>query len=67
MRIARILASDTQHLSQTSRDPRLMIGKSDLDRYLDILSSSRGSHKHQHVQGTRFTALREVVDMISVA
>ncbi|PIA92398.1 hypothetical protein CB0940_09164 [Cercospora beticola] len=67
MRIARILVSETQHLGQTSRDPRLMIGKSDLDRYLDILLSSRGSHKHQHVQHTRFKALREVVDMIGVA
>lgn len=56
-----------EQVNRTSRDPGLMLGKSDLDRYLDILYTSYGSQKHRRIQEARYKALMELVDTISVA
>jgi hypothetical protein len=65
--IAKILVDHTKPSDKGVRDPRLMLAKSNLDRYMDILVRTRGSSKYDDICLSRLADLQALRDKITVA
>ena len=64
-----VLASHTSHIvdsSSSARDPRLMLAKSNLDRYLDILARAQGSAAFNTLRLERLAELNAIRSGIKI-
>ena len=66
MMIGKILAAQTNNNAE-SRDARLMLAKSDFDRYIDSLARARGAGEFEIIQQQRLAELQELRKTITVA
>ena len=64
--IAKVLVDQTKPSNEATRDPRLMLAKSNLDRYIDILVRTRGSSEFDGIRQSRLADLQALWDRITV-
>ena len=65
--IAKVLGDHAKPSNEGLRDSRLMLAKSNLDRYIDILVHTRGSSEFDNIRVSRLADLQALYDRITVA
>ena len=66
MMIGTVLAAQVKPSSSADRDARLMLAKSDFDRYLDTLIRAQGTADYETIQRHRVADLEKLREQITV-